>query len=129
MEAFDAAWLAAREPFDAAARSAQLAEAVGEVLSRHRVLHALDLATGTGANVRYLAPRLPLSQEWLLVDHDPRLIGAAAGAMSSWGSAHGFTIAANGDGTMMRRGGLMCRFVTECVDLLAETDLRESRVV
>jgi len=34
----------------------------------------LDLATGTGSNVRYLAPRLPGLQQWLVVDRDPALL-------------------------------------------------------
>jgi hypothetical protein len=38
------------------------------------IVRALDLATGTGANVRYLAPHLPSDQEWLAVDNDERLL-------------------------------------------------------
>jgi hypothetical protein len=34
----------------------------------------VDLGTGTGSNVRYLAPRLPGPQEWLVVDRDPHLL-------------------------------------------------------
>ena len=43
----------------------------------------VDLGSGTGSNLRYLAPRLTLGQEgadslpWVLVDHDPVLLGAA----------------------------------------------------
>src|SRR5207244_2877455 len=69
-----AAWLALREPFDAAARSAALTQAMVASLPRGRTLRILDLATGTGANVRFLAPRLPAPQQWLLVDADPDLL-------------------------------------------------------
>ena len=61
MGTFDPDWLALREPADVAARSARLTRLVGEALQGRAVLRALDLATGTGANVRYLTrgERLP----------------------------------------------------------------------
>ena len=37
----------------------------------------LDLAAGTGSNLRYLADRLTGEQRWLLVDHDPALLAEA----------------------------------------------------
>ena len=77
MGAFSPDWLALREPADADARSARLTRLVGGALP-HDLVHALDLGTGTGANVRYLADRLPVRQDWLLVDDDPRLIEEAA---------------------------------------------------
>jgi hypothetical protein len=67
-------WLALREPFDAAARSAALMDAIAGTLPRGRRLRILDLATGTGSNVRYLSPRLAAPQEWLLIDADPVLL-------------------------------------------------------
>ena len=75
MSKFRPEWLALREPADAAARSSQLAGQVASHLaSRSSVVHVLDLATGTGANMRYLASRLPQPQEWLLVDNDPQVL-------------------------------------------------------
>ena len=35
-------------------------------------MRVVDLGSGAGANLRYLAPRLPAGQGWTLVDHDPR---------------------------------------------------------
>ncbi len=53
-DAFDAAWLALREPFDAAARSRALAEAlIAHLPARPRLL---DLGCGTGSLFRWLAP-------------------------------------------------------------------------
>ena len=33
----------------------------------------IDLGAGTGANQRWLAPRLPLRQRWVHLDHDPAI--------------------------------------------------------
>jgi hypothetical protein len=35
------------------------------------VLEIIDLGAGTGANQRWLAPRLPFRQRWIHLDHDP----------------------------------------------------------
>ena len=67
-------WLALREPADTRARSSALADAVVERLPRNRPLRVLDLATGTGANIRYLADRLPRPHRWTAVDRDPALL-------------------------------------------------------
>lgn len=72
-----AEWLALREPHDAVARSARLTQAVADALPRDRPLKILDLGSGTGSNPRYLAPRLPAGQQWLLVDKDASLMAAA----------------------------------------------------
>jgi hypothetical protein len=74
MSGFSAAWLALREPIDAVARSRVLAAAAAGSLGPSRPVRALDLATGTGSNVRFLAGYLPFEQEWLLVDSDERLL-------------------------------------------------------
>jgi SAM-dependent methyltransferase len=77
---FSADWLGMREPFDAAARDAAADEL--ELLRRlaslqtdeDRPLRVIDLACGTGANLRWLAPRLGGAQQWLVVDHDADLL-------------------------------------------------------
>jgi hypothetical protein len=70
-------WLALREAADTAARSAALTHTIAEVVSRERPLRILDLGTGTGSNVRYLSPRLPVPQQWLVVDRDAALLAEA----------------------------------------------------
>src|SRR3954454_19997842 len=70
-------WLRLREAADAAARSASLVERLIDVLPGERPLRAIDLGSGTGSNIRYLAPRLPKPQEWLALDRDPRLLAHA----------------------------------------------------
>ena len=42
-----------------------------------RRARVVDLAGGTGANVRYLTPLFRTRPEWLLVDHDPALLNVA----------------------------------------------------
>jgi hypothetical protein len=88
--AFSAEWLRLREPADHAARSAALTAEVLRALPSGPI-GILDLACGTGSNLRYLRgrnlnfnfegqdglntrsdPYRP--PEWLLVDHDPALL-------------------------------------------------------
>lgn len=77
--AFDAAWLALREPADRRARAWPLVTTLAEALDPcPRPLRILDLGAGTGANMRALAPRLPRPQHWCLVDRDAALLARAA---------------------------------------------------
>ena len=62
-----------------------------------QVLGVLDLACGTGANLRALAPRLGGAQRWLLIDHDPRLLAALPSAFAAWSSAQGLALRAEAD--------------------------------
>jgi SAM-dependent methyltransferase len=77
METFSADWLALREPADTAARSESLTRLAGDRLALRGASRAIDLACGTGANVRYLAARLPVVPTWTIVDHDPALLDQA----------------------------------------------------
>ena len=75
MSGFSAEWLALREPADHAARSIDLTRALLEALPADRPLRILDLAAGTGSNLRYLAGAAEsVAAEFLLVDHDPLLL-------------------------------------------------------
>jgi Methyltransferase domain len=67
-------WLALREPADAAARAADLADSLR--LRPPLVIH--DLGSGTGSMARWLAPRLPGPQHWVLHDRDAGLLARAA---------------------------------------------------
>ena len=72
METFDAEWLALREPVDRRARDRTLPERLCAAWRQRGWSRVVDLGSGTGANLRYLAPRLPPGQRWTVVDHDPR---------------------------------------------------------
>jgi hypothetical protein len=70
-------WLALREPADAAARAPDLADELRlHLRSSRQVIH--DLGCGTGAMGRWLAPRLPGPQHWILHDRDADLLAVAA---------------------------------------------------
>ena len=74
-------WLALREPADAAARSTELAAVVRDELcgdDRRGPLTVRDLGCGSGSLGRWLAPRLPGPQTWVLHDRDADLLAIAA---------------------------------------------------
>ena len=74
-------WLALREPADAAARSKELAERLRRHLPATGRLVVHDLGGGSGALGRWLGPRLPGPQHWVVHDRDDALLElAAAGA-------------------------------------------------
>jgi hypothetical protein len=70
-------WLALREPPDAAARALDLAEGLARTPpgTGGRVIH--DLGGGTGSMGRWLAPRLPGAQHWIVHDRDADLLEVA----------------------------------------------------
>jgi hypothetical protein len=70
-------WLRLREPADAAARSAELAERLGRHLTGAGRLVIHDLGGGSGAMGRWLAPRLPGPQHWVVHDRDAGLLELA----------------------------------------------------
>jgi SAM-dependent methyltransferase len=73
-------WLALREPADAAARSVELVDAVRPHLPGGPLV-VRDLGCGSGSMGRWLAPRLPGPQTWVLHDRDPRLLEIAAAGL------------------------------------------------
>lgn len=91
MESFSADWLALREPVDHAVRSEALTAGVAGAQHGRHGLRAVDLAGGTGSNVRYLLPRLPAVTRWTLLDHDPRLLEQATRLTAADARAAGAT--------------------------------------
>jgi hypothetical protein len=119
---FSADWLALREPADAAARSVPLTQAIAGPLAREAEVHVLDLAAGTGSNVRYLADHLSIRQHWLLVDNNPALLAQAPTRISSWGVAHGYEAISVGGGLVLRGPLRTCLLATRLLDLTALDD-------
>jgi SAM-dependent methyltransferase len=69
---FSESWLSLREPADAESRAAELVPLIpGPV----RVIR--DLGCGTGSLGRWLAPKLPTPQHWVMMDRDPALLDYA----------------------------------------------------
>lgn|SRR5262245_27006868 len=81
---FSAKWLALREPADRRARSARLTREIADRVIDRAPVRVLDLACGTGSNLRYLARHLPPIQHWRVVDRDPALLARLRKPMS-WG--------------------------------------------
>jgi hypothetical protein len=70
-------WLFLREPADAAARSAELVERLRRHLPAAGRLVIHDLGGGSGAMGRWLAPRLPGPQHWVVHERDAGLLKLA----------------------------------------------------
>ncbi len=135
-EGFSASWLQLREPFDTWARDAAAArlglgprpgtgitglrqQLAGRASGSKAPLRIIDLGCGTGANLRWLAPRLGDHQQWLVVDHDrallrhwPQALAPAAAVSAGSGrqdtaghaKASGTAGTQNGSGRAVRSG-------------------------
>jgi hypothetical protein len=95
-------WLALREAADWAARSELLVDRVREVLAPIDTVHALDLCTGTGSNLRYLMDRLPKPQRWLAIDRDAALLEELPAKLTPWARARGCSVHTGGPATYVR---------------------------
>ncbi len=98
MSGFSQEWLAMRESADARARDGSLASALVERRPAGRGLRVIDLGSGSGANLRYLAPRLGFEQRWTLVDNDLALLESAPLAMQAWANQQGHSCCSSADG-------------------------------
>lgn len=117
------AWLALREPADLAARSVPLTRAIAGLLPRDGPLSVIDLATGTGSNIRYLAAHLLGEQTWLPVDRDAALLEELPARMSAWAAARAYDVSAEAGGLAIRGNGLQCHVAaTQRLDLGTLTD-------
>jgi len=122
-EGFSPDWLTLREPADARARSGALADRLARHLADRAgttgppatgplVVH--DLGCGTGSMGRWLAPRLPGPQRWVLHDRDPELLArAVAGLPRAAADGSPVTaVAAPGDATRLTAADLAGAVVT-----------------
>jgi hypothetical protein len=119
-----AQWLALREPADRTSRSEPLTRAIADRLPADAPLHALDLATGTGSNIRYLAERLGREQRWLAADRSAALLAALPDRMAEWAAARGYELDRAGATCTVRGPALDCRVETRQADLGALVDSR-----
>ena len=101
-------WLLLREPADAAARSAELADRLGRHLAAAGRIVIHDLGGGSGAMGRWLAPRLPGPQHWVVHDRDADLLKLAVAGVPG-PAADGIAVtleARRSDITRLTRGEL-----------------------
>lgn len=117
MDSALAPWLALREPVDAASRSTSLTRAIADAIAAANPVRVLDLATGTGSNLRYLLDRLPGNQHWLVVDHSSTLLEQLLERTTSWGARRGYKVTREATGCMIRSDRLNCRVETRQLDL------------
>jgi hypothetical protein len=115
-------WLQLREPADAVARSERLTRIIADALAGTEPVRVLDLATGTGANLRYLAPHLPRLQHWLVVDRDPAVLARLPALTSSWGVARQCDVRTHVKGCGIRGERLECHVEMRQLDLGSLTD-------
>jgi SAM-dependent methyltransferase len=115
VSAFEASWLAMREPYDHVARSGGLADRFVAAVGARSSL--IDLGCGTGSNLRYLMPRIPGPHHWLGVDHDPELLNAARAALRTWGDAWGWPHSDAGDELLLARSDGAIGIAFACGDL------------
>lgn len=119
-----ASWLQLREPADAAARSDSLTRTIVDALADRETVQVLDLATGTGSNLRYLAPRLQGRQRWLVVDRDAALLALLPELMSSWGTDRHYEVdTIGGNECVIRNEQLECQVESRCLDLNSLDDV------
>jgi len=90
-------WLQLREAADWSARSATLAARVLARLPRLAPVRILDLASGAGSNLRYLAPRLPVAQ-----DRETALLAESRIHLATWASAAGVALRGDEAGCHLR---------------------------
>jgi len=117
-------WLQLREPADAAARSDGLTRTIVDALADRETVQVLDLATGTGSNLRYLAPRLRGRQRWLVIDRDSALLAMLPELMSSWGTDRRYEVdTIGGNECLIRNEQLECQVESRSLDLNSLDDV------
>jgi hypothetical protein len=112
-----ATWLRLREGADHRARSAHAVDMLARATAGGAPWHVLDLATGTGSNIRFLAERLPAPQRWLAVDHDETLLALVPVRMAAWGAARGCAVRTHLDACALTGNGIDCLVETRRMDL------------
>ena len=117
MNGFTDDWLALREPADHQARSAGLVDKFRRSHRAGKALKILDLGAGSGANFRFMAPRLGAGQHWRLLDHDAGLLAGMPGRLAVWAQNNEAQVFTDGPGWHVRGKHFDARINTEIVDL------------
>ena len=118
-----ARWLQLREPADAVARSATLTRAITDTIAEDEPVHVLDLATGTGSNLRYLVSHLPGRQRWLVVDRNSTLLAQLPTLTSAWGAGRHYECRTGVNRCVIRDRRLECDVEIRSLDLETLADV------
>lgn len=129
MSGFSAEWLREREPADAAARDSELTARALDWRRRRDSLTVLDLGSGTGANIRFLARRLGGVQRWLRVDHDPELLAQGAEETRRWAMRQGMMATVEGRALVLEDASCHCRLEPVRLNLARDWERLEVREV
>ena len=89
MTSFSTDWLSLREAADHRSRNPFLQNQVLRYLEeigrlKNDPIEIIDLGSGTGSNLRALAPLIEHNQAWTLIDYDPLLLMAAREKLCTW---------------------------------------------
>ncbi|NDA46463.1 MAG: SAM-dependent methyltransferase [Alphaproteobacteria bacterium] len=84
MSGFSSHWLSLREPIDHQSRNTGLQHKLAQHFATQETLALVDLGSGTGSNLRALAPHLPNTQSWRLIDYDRDLLQTARHVLRNW---------------------------------------------
>lgn len=140
MSGFSADWLALREPADKAARDrSPIGTLVGNWAVQRATavqdpspLRIVDLGSGSGANLRYLAPRLGRAQSWRLVENDAALLAHSPRVIRDWARAHSWTFAADAENLYIESPGFSATVAQQPLDLATQLErltLRDADLV
>jgi SAM-dependent methyltransferase len=93
MTSFSTDWLSLREGADHRSRNPVLQDQVLRYLEvignlKSDPIHIVDLGSGTGSNLRALAPLIQHNQKWVLIDYDPLLLKAAREKICVWADSN-----------------------------------------
>lgn len=121
-------WLTLREPADAEARATDFAN---RPLTRsgdaHTAAVIADLGSGTGSMARWLAPRQPGPQHWVLHDRDPELLAAVTPPAAAADGAAVTVETRVGELACLRTadlGGASLVTASALLDMLTDAELR-----
>lgn len=117
--AFSTAWLQLREGADQRARNRELANALSAWFSLRDAVTVTDLGSGTGSNLRAVAPLLPQRQAWRLIDNDPALLSEARDMLRRWAD---HSEPSGAGGLQLRKGNAVISVAFERIDLARGLD-------
>ena len=103
-------------------RAGGLPDRVPDATPREAPLEIIDLAAGTGANLRYAAPRLGGVQNWLLMERDPPLLDAVEECMEAWADHSDALMSGSGASLALRAEHFDCRVRNHALDLATQQD-------